>query len=101
MYTYITCKGSRLIIPTTFDECLTYGQKQEYMWKVITELTEDIKTLNDNAISQINSLNDRLNTVETKTDTIFRATIDLSNPDSLANQIKDLKTRVSALENNT
>lgn len=37
----------RLIIPTSFDDCLTYGQRQYYMWKVIEELEERITELED------------------------------------------------------
>lgn len=37
----------RLIIPTSFNECLTYGQRQNYMWKVIEELDDRITELED------------------------------------------------------
>lgn len=37
----------RLIIPTSFEECLTYGQRQYYMWKVIEELQDEIEELED------------------------------------------------------
>ncbi len=37
----------RLIIPTSFEECLTYGQRQNYMWKVIEELEERISELEE------------------------------------------------------
>ena len=39
--------NKRLIIPTSFEECLTYGQRQEYMWKVIQELEERVKALEE------------------------------------------------------
>lgn len=39
--------GPQLIIPTSFSECLTYGQRQNYMWKVIEELEERIQDLED------------------------------------------------------
>lgn len=35
----------RLIIPTSFEECLTYGQRQLYMWKVIEELQAKVDEL--------------------------------------------------------
>ena len=35
----------QLIIPTTFEECLTYGQRQDFMWKKIQELEEKIENL--------------------------------------------------------
>lgn len=35
----------RLIIPTSFEECLTYGQRQNYMWKVIEQQEERIEEL--------------------------------------------------------
>lgn len=37
----------RLIIPTSFSECLTYGQRQYYMWKVIEQLQERIEELEE------------------------------------------------------
>lgn len=37
----------RLIIPTSFSDCLTYGERQYYMWKVIEELEERITELED------------------------------------------------------
>lgn len=37
----------RLIIPTSFEECLTYGQRQNYMWKVIEQLEERIEELEE------------------------------------------------------
>lgn len=37
----------RLIIPTSFDDCLTYGQRQYYMWKVIEELDNRVKELEE------------------------------------------------------
>ena len=37
----------RLIIPESFDECLTYGQRQYYMWKVIEQLLAQIDDLED------------------------------------------------------
>lgn len=42
----------QLIIPTTFEECLTYGQRQNYMWKVIEELDQRVTDLEN----QINEL---------------------------------------------
>ena len=35
----------QLVIPTSFSECLTYGQRQNYMWKVIEQLEERVQTL--------------------------------------------------------
>lgn len=35
----------RLIIPESFSDCLTYGQRQYYMWKVIEQLQEEIEEL--------------------------------------------------------
>lgn len=37
----------RLIIPTSFEDCLTYGQRQYYMWKVIEQLQEEIDELKE------------------------------------------------------
>ena len=37
----------RLIIPTSFSECLTYGQRQWYMWKVIEQLQDRIEELEE------------------------------------------------------
>ena len=37
----------RLIIPTSFEECMTYGQRQYYMWKVIEQLQNEIEDLQD------------------------------------------------------
>lgn len=37
----------RLIIPTSFEECLTYGQRQYYMWKVIEQLQNRIDDLEE------------------------------------------------------
>lgn len=30
--------NARLVIPETFEDCLTYGQRQEFMWRKIKEL---------------------------------------------------------------
>lgn len=38
-------RRARLIIPTTFDECLTYGQRQDFMEKQIIELQERVTAL--------------------------------------------------------
>lgn len=35
----------QLIIPTSFQDCLTYAQKQNYMWKVIENLNERVDEL--------------------------------------------------------
>ena len=35
----------RLIIPTSFEECLTYGERQLYMWQCIQELQERVAEL--------------------------------------------------------
>lgn len=35
----------QLIIPQTFEDCLTYGQKQDFMWKKIQELQETVEDL--------------------------------------------------------
>lgn len=37
--------NARLIIPTTFEDCLTYGQRQDFMWKKIKELEDKIDEL--------------------------------------------------------
>ncbi|MBO7733321.1 MAG: hypothetical protein J6S67_12225 [Methanobrevibacter sp.] len=37
----------RLIIPTSFEECLTYGQRQYYMWKVIEQMQDKIDELEE------------------------------------------------------
>lgn len=37
----------RLIIPTTFDDCLTYGQKQQFMWEQIVKLEERVRKLEE------------------------------------------------------
>lgn len=42
----------QLIIPTSFQECLTYGQRQLYMWKVIEELEERIEALEEQLTNQ-------------------------------------------------
>ena len=36
---------ARLVIPTSFSECLTYGQRQEFMWNKIQELEERVEAL--------------------------------------------------------
>lgn len=48
--------SARLVIPSTFDDCLTYGQRQEFMWKKIKELEDKIDELtppNDNSNENI------------------------------------------------
>lgn len=42
----------QLVIPTSFQECFTYGQRQYYMWKVIEELEERITTLEEELTNQ-------------------------------------------------
>ena len=42
----------RLIIPTSFSECLTYGQRQYYMWKVIEQLQERVEDLEEQLTDQ-------------------------------------------------
>lgn len=37
----------RLVIPQSFEECLTYGQRQLYMWKVIQELQDRVTELEE------------------------------------------------------
>lgn len=37
--------NARLVIPQSFDDCLTYGQRQEFMWKKIKELEDKIDEL--------------------------------------------------------
>ena len=37
----------QLVIPTSFQECLTYGQRQNYMWKVIEQQEERITALEE------------------------------------------------------
>lgn len=41
----ISLIDARLIIPESFEDCLTYGQRQEYMWKKIKELENKVKDL--------------------------------------------------------
>ena len=44
--------SKRLIIPSTFEDCLTYGQRQEFMWKKILELEERIIKLEEKTKQQ-------------------------------------------------
>lgn len=37
----------RLVIPTSFQDCLSYGQRQLYMWKVIQELQDRVTELEE------------------------------------------------------
>lgn len=37
--------SARLVIPSTFNDCLTYGQRQEFMWNKIKELEERLDEL--------------------------------------------------------
>lgn len=43
----IPCFPARLVIPESFAECLTYGQRQLYMWQVIEELQERVAELEE------------------------------------------------------
>lgn len=81
MYRYTTLRGARLVIPTTFEECLTYGQKQEYMWKVIKELLEENEELKNRISSNTYSINGIHQNIATIND-----------------QILDLISRVEKLE---
>lgn len=40
-------RRARLILPETFSDCLTYGQRQDYMEKQIIELQERVTALED------------------------------------------------------
>ena len=42
--------GARLFVPTTIDECLSYQQKQEFMWKKIEELESRILVLESKVV---------------------------------------------------
>lgn len=57
MYKYTTLRGARLVIPTTFEECLSYGQKQDYMWKVIKSLIEENEYLREKVESNKYEIN--------------------------------------------
>ena len=46
--------SKRLIIPSTFEDCLTYGQRQEFMWKKILELEERIVKIEEKLKQQNN-----------------------------------------------
>lgn len=37
--------NARLFIPASFNDCLTYGQRQEYMWQKIQELQSKVEAL--------------------------------------------------------
>lgn len=37
----------RLVIPQSFDDCLSYGQRQLYMWKAIEELQDKVIELEE------------------------------------------------------
>lgn len=37
----------RLVIPQSFQDCLSYGQRQLYMWKVIQELQDRVTELEE------------------------------------------------------
>lgn len=41
------CPFPRLIIPTSFEECLSYGQRQAYMWSVIEDIDKRLKKLEE------------------------------------------------------
>lgn len=43
----IPCMPARLVIPTSFEECLTYGQRQLYMWEVIKQLQDRVTELEE------------------------------------------------------
>lgn len=83
MYKYTTLCGARLVIPTTFEECLSYGQKQEYMWKVIKELLEE----NEELKNSISSNTYKINGIH-------------QNIDTINDQILDLISRIEKLEEN-
>lgn len=34
-----------LVVPSSFEECLTYGERQLYMWRYIQELEKRIEEL--------------------------------------------------------
>ena len=42
--------GARLFVPTTINECLSYQQKQEFMWKKIEELKARIVELESKVV---------------------------------------------------
>ena len=37
----------RLVIPQSFQDCLSYGQRELYMWKVIQELQDRVTELEE------------------------------------------------------
>lgn len=39
------CFPPSLVVPTSFEKCLSYGQQQLYMWKYIQQLEERIRAL--------------------------------------------------------
>lgn len=39
--------GARLIIPTTFEDCLTYGQRQYWLYQQIVSLDERVTVLEE------------------------------------------------------
>jgi len=49
----------QLVIPTSFEECLTYGQRQMYMWKVIQEQAESIADLQERVTALENQLTEQ------------------------------------------
>ena len=42
--------GARLFVPTTINECLSYQQRQEFMWKKIEELESRIEELESKVV---------------------------------------------------
>ena len=41
----LPCFPINLVVPSTFEKCLTYGQQQLYMWKYIQQLEERVAAL--------------------------------------------------------
>ena len=41
----IPAPSMRLIIPSSFEECLTYGERQLYMWDCIQQLQDKVEEL--------------------------------------------------------
>lgn len=48
------CFPPSLVVPTTFEKCLSYGQQQLYMWKYIQQLEERIEALEQEIDEQDN-----------------------------------------------
>ena len=49
------CFPINLVVPTSFEQCLSYGQQQLYMWKYIEQLEQRIAELEAKVDEQDNS----------------------------------------------